>query len=133
MARLRLYSLLNKWSCIRFSRIKVVEVTHEADDPHKMELYLCDGREPAAWLFICRLDEGSDKQAIIARYQRWLEAYYEPVKVNEAISDYEERLLANAIRSQATSSRQSSVTVAGWTGRSSEAATYRLSHLAGRY
>nr|WP_024968053.1 hypothetical protein [Pantoea sp. IMH] len=133
MARLRLYSLLNKWSRIRFSRIKVVQLPHEAADPQKMELYLCDGREPAAWLFICRLEDENDKQGVIARYQRWLEAYYEPEKTNEALTDNEERLLASAIRSEASSYRQSSVTVAGWTGRASEAATYNSSHLSVRY
>lgn len=133
MARLRLYSLLNKWSRIRFSRIKIVQLPHEAADPQKIELYLCDGREPAAWLFICRLEDENDKQGIIARYQRWLEAYYEPEKTNEAITDYEERLLASAIRSEATSYRQSSVTVAGWTRRTSKAVPYRHSHLSGRH
>ncbi|WP_428946113.1 hypothetical protein ACQK5W_09255 [Pantoea sp. FN060301] len=135
MARLRLYSLLNKWSQIRFSLIKVVPVPSGPPEEPVMELYLCDGREPAAWLFICRLNNVSDRQATVARYMRWLEAYYQPQseKDNGLFTRQDEPALSTSTSFAQSSPEPNSAVIAGWQKRPERRNSSRTTQSPGRF
>ncbi|MEM6159348.1 hypothetical protein AAH446_02100 [Erwinia sp. P6884] len=135
MARLRLYSLLNKWSQIRFSLIKVVPVPIGPPEEPVMELYLCDGREPAAWLFICRLNNVSDRQATVARYMRWLEAYYQPQseKDNGLFSQQDEPVVNTSTSFTQPYPEHNSAAMSGWQKRPERRSGSRATLPPGRY
>lgn len=83
MEKQHFFTLLNKWSRIRFTDVFLVKpMVFELTSP-RFELYVRDQSDPPSWLLIRNFSTNENRELLLARYSRWLDEFHHPSVIED--------------------------------------------------